>query len=101
MKSDSAVEGDQDTIAALAKRARRLFWCFEGTEDENIRMEADRQLVRLNLWASNIGCFAARHSSLDYRLRTAPYVKAAVVGKLEILCSDIISGKSWKVTLDT
>jgi uncharacterized protein (DUF2235 family) len=53
---------------------------------------AEWQNDRFNIWASNIGVFAAKHSSLDYRLRTAPSAKIAVDGNLYILCTQILRG---------
>jgi len=53
---------------------------------------AKRQLSRFELWASNIGVFASRHASLDYRLRTAPIAKVVVDGNLNKLCKHTLCG---------
>jgi hypothetical protein len=50
---------------------------------EHIRGETanrlEEQLARFKLWASNIGVFAARRWSLDYRLRDSPDIIELVV----------------------
>ncbi|KAK3942415.1 hypothetical protein QBC46DRAFT_256506, partial [Diplogelasinospora grovesii] len=72
-------------------RSRQLLLCCQENFGEETRRIAGTQLSRFNLWASNIGVFSSRHASLDYRLRTAPAVKAAVNGNLEILCTHLLS----------
>jgi hypothetical protein len=81
-------------IEATAQGARALLLsCHKLLEDDTLRKIASAQLSRYNIWASNIGVFASKHSSLDYRLRTAPAAKAAVDGNLEILCKQALGGK--------
>ena len=60
--------------------------------DSDILEFAKRQLSRFELWASNIGVFASRHASLDYRLRTAPIAKVVVDGNLNTLCKHTLCG---------
>ncbi|CAG9992211.1 unnamed protein product [Clonostachys byssicola] len=79
-----------DSIADTADRARQLFLCCREITEEEPRKLASNQLARFNLWASNIGVFAARHASLDYRLRTDPPVKAAIEGNIDILCKHLL-----------
>ncbi|KAG4438024.1 hypothetical protein IFR05_006483 [Cadophora sp. M221] len=76
---------DDGSIADTAERARQLLLSCREIGDEHSRKLAAAQLARFNLWASNIGVFANRHASLDYRLRTAPVVKATIEGNLEIV----------------
>ncbi|KAI0193087.1 hypothetical protein F4808DRAFT_360925 [Astrocystis sublimbata] len=85
-----ATLGD-DVIADTAERARQLLLCCQEITDEIPRKLASTQLARFNLWASNIGVFAARHASLSYRLRTALSVKTAVEGNLDILCKYLLT----------
>ena len=81
------------SISSTADRARQLLLCCQRIQDEEPRRMADWQNDRFNIWASNIGVFASKHSSLDYRLRTAPSAKIAVDGNLYILCTQILRGK--------
>lgn len=80
-------------IADTAERARQLLLCCREITDEEPRKLALTQLSRFNLWASNIGVFAARHASLDYRLRTAPSVRVAVEGNLDMVCKRLLTSK--------
>ncbi|KAF2820235.1 hypothetical protein CC86DRAFT_412116 [Ophiobolus disseminans] len=92
---------DDIPIAPTAQTARLfLFSCQELLiEDRDIHRIATTQLNRFDLWASNIGIFASKHSSLDYRLRTAPTAKAAVDGNLEILCKHALGALAGRMTL--
>ncbi|KAI8945489.1 hypothetical protein F4801DRAFT_568093 [Xylaria longipes] len=81
----------RDSIADTAGRVRSLFPCCQKLEEDDVRQNVAIQSERYNLWTSNIGVFASRHASLDYRLRTAPSVRAAVDGNLEILCKQLLS----------
>ncbi len=85
---------DGESIADTAERARQLLLCCREITDDEFQKLLSTQLSRFNLWASNIGVFAARHASLDYRLRTAPSVKAAVEGNLDLVCKHILTSKS-------
>ncbi|KAB5511373.1 hypothetical protein GE09DRAFT_724969 [Coniochaeta sp. 2T2.1] len=78
-------------IADTAERAPQLLLCCREITDEEPRKLASTQLARFNLWASNIGVFAARHASLDYRLRTAPFVRVAVEGNLDMVCKHLLT----------
>jgi hypothetical protein len=84
---------DDGSIADTAERARQLLLCCRDIPDEAPKKLALTQLARFNLWSSNIGVFAARHASLDYRLRTAPTVRIAVNGNLETLCRHLLFSK--------
>lgn len=84
---------EDGSIADIADRARQLLLCCQKIRSEEVQKIATAQLVRFNLWAANIGVFAPRHASLDYRLRTAPTVKTAVEGNLEILCVHLVSSE--------
>ncbi|KAF3910724.1 hypothetical protein ABW21_db0208841 [Orbilia brochopaga] len=79
------------SIADTAERARQLLLCCREITDEEPQKLASTQLTRFNLWASNIGVFAARHASLDYRLRTALSVRAAVEGNLDMVCKHLLT----------
>lgn len=89
---------EDESITDNAERARAIFLCCREIIDESPRelasaQLASTQLARFNLWASNIGVFATRYASLDYRLRTAPVVRIAIEGNLEIVCRHLLSGK--------
>lgn len=81
---------EEGSIADTAARARQLFLCCREITTEKLQKLALAQLARFNLWASNIGVFASHHASLDYRLRTALSVRAAVEGNLEIVCKHLL-----------
>jgi hypothetical protein len=83
----------QVKIGNAATRAKKLLHCCGNIQNEAINLNVDHQLARLSLWISNIDCLADDHDSLDYRLRTAPLVKAAVVGNLNVLCKAILLRK--------
>lgn len=85
--------GDDDSIANTAEKARQFLLCCQKIQHKDNHKIASTHLSRFNLWASNIGVFAERHASLDYRLRTLPTVKAAIEGNLEILCRHLLTGK--------
>jgi hypothetical protein len=85
---------DSISILDTAKRARDLLLCCQKIEQDEPRRIARAQLIRFDLWASNIGVFASRHASLDYRLRTSASAKAAVDGNLEILCKQLLSSET-------
>jgi hypothetical protein len=85
---------DNEAIADTADRARQLFLCCREIPNESHRKAASVQLARFNLWASNIGVFAALHASLDFRLRTDPVVRATIEGNLEILCRHLLCGEN-------
>ncbi|KAK3672609.1 hypothetical protein LTR78_007421 [Recurvomyces mirabilis] len=80
---------DDSELAAASKQVRQLLTCCEATTDEVISREAKAQVARFDLWASNIGVFAKRHASLDYRLRAAPISRAAIESSLDTLCNNI------------
>lgn len=83
------------SIADMAERARQLLVCCQEIRDEGSRNISSAQLARFNLWASNIGVFAGRHASLDYRLRTSPTVRVTVEGNLEIICRHLLSSEGY------
>jgi hypothetical protein len=83
----------RNTIAFAALKAERLFQCCLNTKDQEVKKLVDLQLSRYKLWTSNIGVFASRHASLDYRLRTAAEAASAVMGNIEILCEQLLFGK--------
>ncbi|KAF4625912.1 hypothetical protein G7Y89_g12247 [Cudoniella acicularis] len=85
-----SIPGGSGPIADTTERARQLLFCCREIRDEDPRKVATAQLARFNLWASNIGVFAARHASLDYRLRTAPIVRITIEGNLEIICRHLL-----------
>ncbi|KAK4560468.1 hypothetical protein LTR86_005664 [Recurvomyces mirabilis] len=81
---------DDSEIAAASKQIRQLLTCCVAVIDEVISREAKAQVTRFDLWASNIGVFAKRHASLDYRLRAAPISRAAIESSLDTLCNNIL-----------
>ena len=83
----------QNTIAFAALKAEKLFQCCLDTKDQEAKKLVDLQLSRYKLWTSNIGVFASRHASLDYRLRTADEAASAVMGNIEILCEQLLCGE--------
>jgi hypothetical protein len=85
---------DDTAIRSAAENARALLRACEALPDRACVKVADAQLTRFSLWASNIGVWAPRQASLDYRLRAALAPKAAVEGSLEILCKHLLTGKS-------
>lgn len=84
---------EEGSIADTAERALQLLLCCRDITSEEPQKLALTQLARFNLWASNIGVFASRHASLDYRLRTALSVRAAIEGNLEIVCKHLLTSK--------
>ena len=94
MESLAALGFSQISISDTAERARTLLTCCQQIDAKKPKSIADAQLGRFDLWTSNIGVFSTRQASLDYRLRTAPEAKAAVGGKLETLCVQLLSGKA-------
>jgi hypothetical protein len=82
------------SLASSAERAGRLLACREKLAEEEPQRVASIQSDRFRLWASHIGVFSDRHSSLDYRLRTAPTAKVAVAANLETLCGHLLCGMS-------
>jgi hypothetical protein len=82
-----------NTIAFAARKAEMLFQCCLDTTDQDAQKLVDLQLSRYRLWTSNIGVFATRHASLDYRLRTAAEAASAVLGNIEILCEQLLFGE--------
>lgn len=82
-----------DTIAFAALKAEKLFQCCLDTKDKEAEKLVDLQLIRYKLWTSNIGIFASKHASLDYRLRTAAEAASAVMGNIEILCEQLLFSK--------
>ncbi|ORY04781.1 hypothetical protein BCR34DRAFT_617384 [Clohesyomyces aquaticus] len=86
-------------VAATAQKASHLLQtCREALTDHDTRRVAVAQLSRFDLWASNIGVFASRQSSLDYRLRAALAAKAAIDGNLEILCRHLLTALAGRVS---
>jgi len=83
----------EGSIAETAERARQLLLCCRNIAEEDARDFAAAQLARFNLWASNMGVFGSRHASLDYRLRTALTVRAAIEGNLDAICKRLLTGK--------
>ncbi|KAJ5915595.1 hypothetical protein N7466_011528 [Penicillium verhagenii] len=55
--------------------------------------EAENQLFRFNLWASNNSIFESRRASMDWRLRNAPLIQSAMEDLLDDLKISL-SGKS-------
>lgn len=81
------ISGKPDALALwlVAKKAQRLLESCKDVRNRKTATDADHQLVRFKLWASNIGIFAIRHASLDYRLRTDDLVKTSIWNDLEVL----------------
>jgi hypothetical protein len=86
------LKGQTGSIAETAEIARQLLLCCREIPSKEVSRIVDAQFVRFNLWASNIGVFAARHASLDYRLRTALTVRVTIEGNLENICGNLLSG---------
>lgn len=102
MMASAQFSVDEILIAPTAQTARMLLLSCQEllTEDQETHRIASAQLSRFDLWASNNGVFSTKHSSLDYRLRTAPAAKAAVDGNLEILCKQALGGKNVSHALE-
>jgi hypothetical protein len=96
--SSAPLEVQDVSISSIADKARRLLLCCQEFQDEEPKRMAGVQLSRFSLWTSNIGVFSSQHASLDYRLRTAPMVKIAIDGNLEILCQHLLLGESIVIT---
>ena len=90
---DIGLEEDETSLADIAERAHQLLLCCQNITSKESQRILGIQLDRFYLWTSNIGVFAPRHASLDYRLRSAPTIKAAVDGNLEILCRHVLAGE--------
>ncbi|CAK7232994.1 hypothetical protein SEUCBS140593_008452 [Sporothrix eucalyptigena] len=76
------------TIASRAEECRDSM--FKSTdflhkyEDGGTRSAKMRDLIgRFNIWASNMGVFAAFHASLDYRLRDLEEAKVLMLEHLD------------------
>ncbi|KAI9643120.1 hypothetical protein NHQ30_008855 [Ciborinia camelliae] len=78
-------------IKDYVQRAQQLFYCCEEISDQDIQKRASEEFLKFNLWASNLGVFAARHASLEYRLRTAPKVRMDIDWNLAIVCSRLLT----------
>ena len=83
----------EGSIAETAERARQLLLCCRDIAEEAARDFAAAQLARFQLWASNMGVFGSRQTSLDYRLRTALTVRAAIEGNLDVICKRLLTSK--------
>ena len=92
--TSAPLEVQDISISSTAEKARRLLLCCQEFQDEEPKRMAGVQFSRFNLWTSNIGVFSSQHASLDYRLRTAPMVKIAIEGNLEIMCQHLLLGES-------
>ena len=84
---------DKILIFKTAQRAQDLLLCCQHIEEEEPKRVAAIQLRRFKEWVTEAGVFSSCHASLDYRLRTAPVAKVAIDGKLEILCTHLLSGE--------
>jgi hypothetical protein len=78
-------QGAGITISQCAQESLELLESWLPSFEGNIYNQAEEQLGRLYLWASNIGVFASRRASLDYRLRDAPEVANVIIGMLEVI----------------
>lgn len=100
MSTSASIQGpiqapDEVMIMDITYGARQLFDCCDEIKDEHVKLLTQVQLDRFNLWASNIGVFAHRSASLDYRLRAAPAAKVAVEAELETLCERLLTGTTY------
>lgn len=87
------------TEAVIGKQAEacrdlllNAFDSLRGLNDGGIRWARLRDLTgRFNMWASNMGAFAALHSSLDYRLRDSTDVKELIIEHLDSMVDRVES----------
>lgn len=52
------------------------------------------QMVRFNIWASNLGALARGHASADYRLRDGDEVRSLILQLLKAICRNLTFSKS-------
>lgn len=55
------------------------------TSSPNLRQELENILVRLKIWAGNVGIFAPENASIDYRLRYDPDIAEVLTSMLTSL----------------
>lgn len=87
---DSTETLARSTIAASAEAWRELLTqssdLLHGYRDGGTRWARLRDVSgRFNLWASNMGVFAAVHASLDYRLRDLADAKELILEQLDYM----------------
>lgn len=84
---------EDTSISSVAHRCERTFdKCLHNTpqgftdkDKAELLAGLDDQSARFNIWASNLGVFAADHASLDYRLRDSQTVQSLMVDQLRML----------------
>ncbi|KAL7907408.1 hypothetical protein GGI35DRAFT_470623 [Trichoderma velutinum] len=81
---------EEETLADTAEKVLLLLFCCKKIRDEKARTLAAVQMSHFKSWAFNIGVFATRHASLDYRLRTAPTSRALVETNLDTVCKRLL-----------
>lgn len=80
------------TIGECSKQCFDLFsqsvdatWHLEHDDASFIKNRLQDEFSRFQLWASNIGVFAAVHASLDFRVRGLPDVKELYLRQLDTI----------------
>jgi len=61
--------------------------------DDRDGIGAEDQLVRFNIWTSNLGVFAEGHASVEHRLRDHSIAYKLIVQLLEALCANLAHGR--------
>ena len=72
------------SVLSIARQCAALFGRALSSQSlgKQTRIDLENQLGRFKIWAGNIGVFAARSASLDYRLRNDEDVKEIMVQML-------------------
>jgi hypothetical protein len=91
-RSDYEAHNDGRTIAALAVDCLNFLENESKVASGREFEEFQTQLIRFNLWTSNIGVFAKSGLSLDNRLEAAPDIAELFKELLDLLQSSIGQG---------
>ena len=95
---------EQPTIAQLGLDCQNQFTLLGDTlrrmsHDSRSEISAtmvEDELGRFKAWAGNIGAMTTGTASMDYRVRTAGYLRHSVKSLLEALKESLIEGSSTK-----
>jgi hypothetical protein len=77
------LEAQASACGVLFNRLKTILSEDASQERAGLLTALDDQHGRFNIWAGNIGVFAAGHASLDYRLREELQPKSLVGGLLD------------------
>jgi hypothetical protein len=76
----------RELTASCVAQLRSLLRNQDGFLLEKAELEkAEKEAHRFDLWAANIGVFAAPKFSLDYRLRNAPDISRVVYNMIDVV----------------